>query len=74
MKDIYIFGASGYAKETALLIEEMGEYRLRGFVDKDCIEGGETEVNHISYPILSEEGFLFDLQKGTTGGYYLYSQ
>lgn len=62
MKDIYIFGASGYAKETALLIEEMGEYRLRGFVDKD-IEVRETEVNGISYPILSEEAFYSACEK-----------
>ena len=61
-KNIYIFGASGYAKETALLIEEMGEYCLQGFVDKD-IEVRETEVNGISYPILSEEAFYSACEK-----------
>jgi len=38
MKDIYIFGASGYAKETALLIQEMKEYTIVAFVDKDIKE------------------------------------
>ena len=31
MEDIYIFGASGYARETALINQEIGKYTLKAF-------------------------------------------
>ena len=57
MKDIYIFGASGYAKETALLIQEMKEYTIVAFVDKDIKENNFLSVNGYTYPLISEIDF-----------------
>ena len=57
MSDIYIFGASGYARETAILIQEMNEYSLKAFID---IKDSEDfiKVNNLFYPIISEDTFL----------------
>lgn len=57
MKDIYIFGASGYAKETVLLIKEMGEYIIKAFVDKNNLNQKFASVNNFTYPIISEDNF-----------------
>lgn len=54
---IYIFGASGYAKETALLIQEMKEYTIVAFVDKDIKENNFLSVNGYTYPLISEIDF-----------------
>lgn len=56
-ESIYIFGASGYAKETALLIQEIGEYNIKAFVDKHSEEGNFIYVNTHIYPIISETDF-----------------
>lgn len=56
MEDIYIFGASGYARETALLINDIGKYTIKAFVD---IESSEKllAVKDQSYPVISENLF-----------------
>lgn len=33
MKDIYILGAGGFAREVYFLISQIGQYNIRGFVD-----------------------------------------
>jgi len=55
MKDIYIFGASGYARETAFIIQEL-EFNIKAFID---IKSNDIEIsiNKFSYPIISEESF-----------------
>ena len=57
MKDIYIFGASGYAREVALLINELNEFSIKGFVDKEN-SNSEIILNNNSYSIISEKQFI----------------
>lgn len=35
MTDVWVLGAGGQARETAALLEAVGGYRFRGFVDRD---------------------------------------
>lgn len=57
MRDIYIFGASGYARETALINQEIGIYKLKAFVDKENT-GISLVVKKKSYPVISEDEFM----------------
>lgn len=60
MKDIYILGSGGFAKEVYFLITSIQKYDIKGFIDikqgNDIIFGG----NNI--PVLSEEAFLKDIK------------
>ena len=58
MKDIYIFGASGYARETAFIIQEL-KFNIKAFID---IKSNDVEIsiNEFSYPVISEDSF-YDL-------------
>lgn len=59
MKDIYIFGASGFARETAILIQEMQEYNIKAFVDIKSSDIS-VSVNGKLYPIISE-GLFYNI-------------
>lgn len=56
-EEIYIFGASGYAKETALLIQKIGVHTIKAFVDKDTKGNDSISVNGYTYPLISEINF-----------------
>lgn len=56
MKSIYILGCSGFAKEVFSLINELKNFDVKGFIDKeknDFIRFEEGEI-----PVLSEEDFF----------------
>ncbi|KZS41449.1 hypothetical protein AWE51_22360 [Aquimarina aggregata] len=56
MKDIYILGSGGFAKEVYFLIKEINKYNVKGFID---IESSDSLIfKEKSIPILSEEEFL----------------
>jgi sugar O-acyltransferase (sialic acid O-acetyltransferase NeuD family) len=57
MEDIYIFGASGYARETALINQEIGKYTLKAFVDKENT-GISLKIKNQSFPVISENEFI----------------
>ena len=57
MEDIYIFGASGYARETALINQEIGKYNLKAFVDKENT-GISLKIKNQSFPVISEVEFI----------------
>ena len=56
-EEIYIFGASGYARETALLIQKIGVYTIKAFVDKDTKGNDSISVNGYTYSVISETNF-----------------
>lgn len=56
-KEIYIIGASGFGREVAWLIEELDEWKVKGFIDdNEAIIG--TKINNI--PVLGTVDFLLD--------------
>lgn len=60
MKSIFIFGCSGFAVEVAQIIISLGEYDLRGFIEKDCnitSEKSSISINQTIYPIFAESEF-----------------
>lgn len=52
MNDIYIIGSSGFGREVAWLIEELGEWNIKGFVDEN--------VNQMkgNYKIVGNDDFI----------------
>ena len=55
-KEIYIIGASGFGREVAWLIEELDEWKVKGFIDdNEAIIG--TKINNI--PVLGTVDFFF---------------
>lgn len=56
-KEVYIIGASGFGREVAWLIEELDEWKVKGFIDdNEAIIG--TKINNI--PVLGTIDFLLD--------------
>ena len=53
MKDIYIFGAGGFAREIYYTIKNAGEYIVKGFVSKNIEQ--DISIDNITIPILSED-------------------
>jgi sugar O-acyltransferase (sialic acid O-acetyltransferase NeuD family) len=53
MKDIYIFGAGGFAKEIYYTIKNAGEYIVKGFINKDIVQ--DVIVDNITIPVFSED-------------------
>lgn len=56
MEDIYIFGSGGFAREVFYLIQDIGNYQFKAFVEK------KTSTNSLSlsdnnYPVISEDEF-----------------
>ena len=67
MKDIYILGSGGFAKEVYFLISDinlMGEspvYNFKGFIDKE-VDCAEITIGKKKFPII-EEDFFFNKSK-----------
>lgn len=63
MKDIYILGSGGFAKEVYFLINDInlsGEvpvYNFKGFIDKG-IDNTEITIGENIFPIIQEDTFL----------------
>jgi sugar O-acyltransferase (sialic acid O-acetyltransferase NeuD family) len=64
MKDIVIYGASGFAKEVAYLIEQINQYdktwNILGFIDDDLNNKGKL-LN--DYPVLGDSEWLKNNEK-----------
>ncbi|WP_270639887.1 NeuD/PglB/VioB family sugar acetyltransferase [Longibaculum muris] len=59
MNDIYIVGASGFGREVAWLIEELGTWNIAGFIDdNESIQN--TIINNI--PVIGNTDFLLDMK------------
>jgi len=62
MKDIVIFGAGGFAKEVAFLIEDINkkstEWNILGYIVEDVEKIGDS---HGKYPIYQTDGWLMHL-------------
>ena len=56
-QDIYIFGAGGLGKETVCLLQDLPQYNVVAFVDKDDITRTSVVANGIRFPIISEMAF-----------------
>lgn len=57
LEDIYIIGASGFAKEVYNLIVTEKLYKVAGFIDSEPKEPF-LEINNAKVPIVKEEQFL----------------
>lgn len=64
MKDIYIFGAGGFAREIVYLIRDIQEYNVRAFVD--IKEAPSTEIEGKTIDIISEKTFEAICQSSPT--------
>ncbi|MGI9526129.1 MAG: acetyltransferase [Weeksellaceae bacterium] len=53
MKDIYILGSGGFAKEVYFLIKEIGHFKVKAFVDIE--KKGNISFSETSIPVISEE-------------------
>ena len=53
MKDIYIFGAGGFAREIYYTIKNTGEYIVKGFVNKDFDK--DIIIDNVTIPVFSED-------------------
>lgn len=60
MKEIYIFGSSGFGKEVAWLLEENGEYQILGFIDDNPDVLGKV-IN--GYKVVGNSEFLLSIDK-----------
>lgn len=56
MKSIYILGSSGFAKEVFSLLNELKNFDVKGFIDKERNDSIRFEEGEI--PVLSEEDFM----------------
>jgi len=56
-KDIYIFGAGGFAREIYLLLQDFTDYNFVGFIDKECGINDVIKANGIELPVISEAVF-----------------
>ena len=58
MKDLYIIGASGHGREVLWLLERLGTFEVKGFVDDDIsLHGSEI----CGMPVLGPISFLEDV-------------
>ena len=55
MKDIYIFGAGGFAREVFYLIKDLKEYRVKAFVD--VVAESPIEVDKQTIEVMPEVEF-----------------
>ncbi|MET3875360.1 acetyltransferase [Chitinophaga sp. OAE865] len=53
MKNIYILGAGGLAKEVYFLIRQIGGYYIKGFVD--IVAGASIKISGKEVPVLGEK-------------------
>lgn len=53
MKDLWILGAGGFAKEVCWLARSTGKFRVQGFLDR--MAGDDLVIAGTAYPILAEE-------------------
>mgnify|MGYP000314269220 CR=1 FL=1 len=56
MKEIYILGAGGFAKEVYGLILDIGNFSIEGFISKE--EASNIQMGDSEIPVLSEEQFF----------------
>lgn len=56
MEDIYIFGSGGFAREVFYLIQDIGNYHFKAFVEKS-ISATSLLLSGNDYPIISEKEF-----------------
>lgn len=56
MEDIYIFGSGGFAREVFYLIQDIGNYRFKAFVDKE-LSTNSLSLSDNNYPIISDDEF-----------------
>ena len=63
MKDIYIIGSSGFAKEVYALIEDINavskQYNIKGFIDYDPVSN-HFSIGDIVMPVFDEKEWLKD--------------
>ncbi len=52
MKEIFILGAGGFAREVHFLITQIGGYKILAFVEKNS--AGNLDIGKIKVPIISE--------------------
>ncbi|MFQ8704540.1 MAG: acetyltransferase [Thomasclavelia sp.] len=57
MKNVYIVGASGFGKEIAWVIDEIGDFNIVGFIDDNRLILGK-KINGI--PVIGNVDFLLD--------------
>ena len=55
MKDIYIFGAGGFAREIVYLVRDIQEYKVKAFID--IKEAPPIEIDGEIIDIISEKTF-----------------
>lgn len=55
MKDIYILGSGGFAKEVFWLLSEIKEYKIVAFID---INNGYVIIGKDTIPVITEETFF----------------
>lgn len=60
MKEIYIFGSSGFGKEVAWLLEENEDYQILGFIDDNPDVFGKV-IN--GYKVIGNSDFLLSIDK-----------
>jgi hypothetical protein len=55
MKEIYIIGASGLAKEVANYILDLPQsYCILGFIEKETCENKDIHIRGQKYPVIDE--------------------
>jgi NDP-sugar pyrophosphorylase family protein len=57
MKDIFIIGAGGFAKEVYFLLKSLPTYNLSGFVEISPVSN-EMKIGNNVFPIIEEKYFL----------------
>lgn len=58
MKYIYIFGASGFAREIYFLVKDTKEYVVEAFVDKNEKSDNYINIDSYNIPVISESSFM----------------
>lgn len=58
MKKIYIFGASGFAREIYFLVKDMKEYHVEAFIDKKEKSDNYINIDSFNIPVISESSFI----------------
>jgi sugar O-acyltransferase (sialic acid O-acetyltransferase NeuD family) len=56
--DIYIVGASGFAREVAIYVLDTRFYIIRGFIDKEIHASKNVVIRSDVYPVIDEKYFL----------------
>ncbi|MCX6306286.1 MAG: acetyltransferase [Bacteroidetes bacterium] len=53
MKDVYILGSGGFAKEVHFLLRQIGGYQIKAFVEKDA--SSPIQIGDFLTPVISED-------------------